>query len=241
MLLKDLILESIEDKGILKAVFLGGTPGAGKTYVSHRITDGSIQPRIVNTDRGLEFLAGKGDIDLGSTDEQLKLVPRAEVLTKNFLFQYINSMLPLIVDGTSSKPSALLRRMGLLESFGYDIAMVWINTPVETSIRRIKQRERTVSDEYVRQSFKVAERNHDFYKDRFRGNMLTINNDDGELTDEIVNKAYKKVAGFFNAPVKNPVGQDIIEDMREKGAKYLSPETFSKEHIDRSISVWYRR
>jgi len=51
-----IINESINDKGILKSVFMGGTPGAGKSYVLKKITDGNVNPRIVNTDTWTEFL-----------------------------------------------------------------------------------------------------------------------------------------------------------------------------------------
>lgn len=42
--------EGINDKGIFKAAFMSGSSAAGKSYVISRITSGSIEPRIVNTD-----------------------------------------------------------------------------------------------------------------------------------------------------------------------------------------------
>lgn len=57
---KYLLTESINDKGIFKAIFMAGTPGAGKSYVINKINDGKIQPRIVNTDKLTEYF-GKGE------------------------------------------------------------------------------------------------------------------------------------------------------------------------------------
>ena len=51
------INESIEDKGILKACFMAGTPGAGKTYTISKVKSGQIEPRMVNTDKWTEFIA----------------------------------------------------------------------------------------------------------------------------------------------------------------------------------------
>lgn len=39
--------ESINDKGLFKAVFILGIPGAGKSTVIRQITDGAIHPRVV--------------------------------------------------------------------------------------------------------------------------------------------------------------------------------------------------
>jgi hypothetical protein len=42
--------ESINDKGIFKAVFMSGSSASGKSYVISKITSGQIQPRMVNSD-----------------------------------------------------------------------------------------------------------------------------------------------------------------------------------------------
>ena len=62
---KEFLNEGINDKGLYKAVFLGGTPGSGKSYVQKQVKDGTIEPRIVNTDKFIEFLANKRNIDIG--------------------------------------------------------------------------------------------------------------------------------------------------------------------------------
>ena len=51
-----LLNESINDKGILKAIFVVGLPGAGKSYTISNLK-GQISPKIVNTDVALEFLS----------------------------------------------------------------------------------------------------------------------------------------------------------------------------------------
>ena len=53
---EDIISEGINDKGIFKACFMAGTPGSGKSYVISKISDGAIEPRIVNSDKMTEFL-----------------------------------------------------------------------------------------------------------------------------------------------------------------------------------------
>ena len=52
-----LITEGINDKGIFKAVFMVGFPGAGKSFVITKIKSGEVEPRIVNTDKTIEFMS----------------------------------------------------------------------------------------------------------------------------------------------------------------------------------------
>ena len=55
---KQFMSESIEDKGIFKAIFVIGIPGAGKSYTVSKM-NGAVTPRVVNTDRATEYLAKK--------------------------------------------------------------------------------------------------------------------------------------------------------------------------------------
>ena len=56
---KQFISESINDKGIFKAVFVIGLPGAGKSYTVSQLR-GSVSPKVVNTDIAAEFWASVG-------------------------------------------------------------------------------------------------------------------------------------------------------------------------------------
>ena len=64
--LKDLLPEGIQDKGILKAVFLAGGPGSGKTYVAkqifgipERFNIAMSGMKMVNSDKELKFILKK--------------------------------------------------------------------------------------------------------------------------------------------------------------------------------------
>ena len=62
-------------------------------------------------------------------------------------------MLPLAIDGTSNSLAILQTRKGLLERFGYDTAMVFINTNLETALERAKLRKRKVEPEFIKKSY----------------------------------------------------------------------------------------
>ena len=158
MRLIDFLSESIEDKGILKSVFLAGHPGSGKTYTMDKIKSGQIEPRIVNTDKMFPFFKDNWNEGWGKVRDKVKKI------TTNQLANNINSMLPLVIDGTSGNPSSLMRRRGILESFGYDTAMIWINTSLETAIKRASKRERQVDPEFIKEVYDKMQRMKEFYK-----------------------------------------------------------------------------
>lgn len=230
----NLLSEGINDKGIFKAVFMCGSSGAGKSYVLTKIKSGSIEPRIVNTDKFIEFYG---------SEWTRWVVDKSKYLTKSQLVLYLNSMLPLAIDGTSANPNAIIRRQGILESIGYDTSMVFIKTPLETALRRVKERHqemgRYVPDEFVKKSYESVTKLKGFYRGKFSP-FIEIENDDGELTNEAVVNAFKKMTSFYSSKLKNPLGQDKIDKMKEEGEKYLMPSTMTKEEIQGLVSVWYR-
>jgi len=235
-----LINESINDKGILHAVFMGGTPGSGKSYVISKITSGQIEPRIVNTDTWTEFLKVGGD-----NETWFKYADKTKQLTKNQLSLYLNSMLPLWIDGTSTNPSNLFKREGIVKSLGYDTAMIWVTTSLKTALKRAKEREerigRHVDADFIETTHKKSEMMKNYYKSSFN-TFMEINNDDGELTDKIILKAFKKISKFYTQPVRNPIGIELIEKMRSEGHKYLiDTEMFDMSDIKKLVNTWYRK
>lgn len=244
LLFSEFLAEGIEDRGIFKAVFIVGTPGAGKTYTSNKISDGSVSPRIVNTDAAFEFMAKKHGDDLGTADGQTaswkKHGVSVKTITKNQLAGYLNSMLPLMVDGTSSNPSNLLQRNGTLQFFGYDTAMVWVNTDKATALKRIQQRDRKVPEDFLDRVYAEAEENKEFFRSQF-DIFIEIDNNDGMLTDDVILDVYRAVGKFYNEDVKNPIGKRHVAKLRQSGDKYLVPSLMDKDEINSRVSIWYKK
>lgn len=241
MKLYSIINESIEDKGIFKACFVVGIPGAGKSYTIQQIKDGQIEPRIVNTDKAFEFLSTTTGFDITSKDPsplKRSILDKSKILTKGQLLQYINGMLPLFVDSTSGDATNILRRKSLLESFGYDTALIWIDTDLEQALERARARSRFVSEDAIRSIHKRTKKNVEYLKNKFDV-FHTINNNEGMLDNEVMLSAYRTVSGFFHSNVKNPIGQRTIDRMKKNGWKYLIPNIYTKEQLNRFITTWY--
>lgn len=231
---ENVITESINDRGILKAVFMAGNPGAGKTYTLKKVSDGAISPRIVNIDKWIEF----SKIAYNTPEHD-----RAKKVTKNELYLYVNSMLPLFVDTTSTYTTGVVRRRNILERVGYDTALIYVQTSLETSIARVEKRNqegpRTVSLDAVKEYYMYATKIKKFLQHSFKL-FMEVNNDDDALTDEVVLKAYNRMSWFFNSPVKNRVGNDIIETMKVNNWKYLTDGIYGPKELYSKIDEWYR-
>jgi len=243
-----LLSEGIEDKGIFKAVFMAGHPGAGKTFVLNSIRSGQIEPRWVNTDK---VFIDKKRLDRMNPDSMFKhfrenwddgwplISDKVKRINKTQLELYINSMLPLAVDGTSNSISVLNTRRGLLEGFGYDTAMVFVNTDLETAMKRAALRERPVDPEFIKNAYDEINKNKGYYRSKF-GEWIEVDNGEGELTEKTITRAFKMMSSFYNSPIVNPTGQQNIKVMRENGWKYLHPEVRDMSQIKKMVSVWYK-
>ena len=225
--------EGINDIGIFKAVFFAGSPGSGKSYTISKINSGKIEPRIVNTDKVYPLFKDNWDNwDI--------IKSSVKNITMNQLSGYINSMLPLLIDSTSNKIESLVRRQGLLKSLGYDCDMlIYINTPLEVSLNRAKNRDRNVPENIIINIYNKNKELIPFYKSQFKF-FIEIKNDVGELNNEIINEIYKKCSLYYMNSIKNPIGFDNINKLKNSGEKYLIPSIYSKEYIDKIISIWYK-
>lgn len=240
MLLQSLI-ESINDKGIFKALFIVGMPYAGKSYTVSQIS-GDISPRIVNTDRPLEHLAKMKGIKLSDEVEASilrGLVDKSKILNSKSLINYIDSMLPLIVDGTSADISNILQRIGTLQYFGYDVGIIFVNVSLETALDRLKNsgRERSVPQEFIKFVGEKYEEDKEYIKKNIRDIYEVDNN--GVLTDNVIKKLYNHAKDFYSAPIENPIGNRHIKKLKETSGKYLH-DVLDENEIKNRVVTWYR-
>ena len=230
---KFLVIEGINDSGIFKAVFMAGHPGAGKSYVLNKVQSGSVDPRWVNTDKVFPLYKEWWD------EYWPMISSKVKILNKNQLANYLNSMLPLAIDGTAGKVSTLMRRKSVLESFGYDTMMIFVNTSLETALDRATRRERHVNPEHIKAVYADVTKHKNYYRSRF-DDFIEVDNNDGELTNKVINNVFKHSTKFYMEPVQNPIGREHIEEMKKNGWKYLDPNVIPMKQIQERISGWYK-
>lgn len=238
---KQFLNESINDKGIFKAIFIIGLPGSGKSYTVEHLK-GTISPKIINTDHAAEFLSSKWKKQINS-DTWKDFEDKSIHITKTKLKNYLNSCLPLFIDGTSNDISNILHRIGVLESLGYDIGIIYIKTDLNLAIQRTKDRvlknNRVVDEDFIHQVHNLNEENAKYLKTKV--DFFKEINNNGLLTNDDLLNAFKVAQSFFNENMKNPIGIRMIQEMKNKKEKYLSPNLISPEMLSNKVDGWYRK
>jgi predicted kinase len=240
MSFKTYLNESINDKGLFKAIFLASAPYSGKSYTLNQIKGGYFPIRVVSTDSYVEGMAKLYNIN--PTDAYKYFGgEKIKSMTKETLYHTINGMLPIAVDSTSTDHSNMLKRKGILEGLGYDSMMVYINTELETILNRLNSGERTrqVPEDFVKRAFEKSQKMKPYYQKLFP-NMIEIDNDEGDLTDEIIIKSYNKVQNFLNDKNYNPIAEMNITKIKEQNEKYLVPAVASENELKKYVENWYR-
>lgn len=231
-----LLTEGIMDKGIFKACFAAGPAGSGKSYTLSKL-GGGVEPRVVNSDTWTEYFGVKKD-QWGFYQEKIK------ILTKEQLTLYLNSMLPLWVDGTSSSPPSVFRREGILKSLGYDTGMIWVETDLEVALQRAKEREekigRHVDEEFIIKVWTDIKKLKPYYKSHF-DYFIEVSNNEGELTDDVLVKLHKSSHSFFVSPLQNPIGIGNRYNLLQSGGKYLSDlPNYDMNNIKNITGGWFK-
>jgi predicted kinase len=251
---KDFLAESINDKGLFKAIFVVGTPGAGKSYTIKKL-HGPVSPRVVNIDRATEFIRKKTNKqinDPSEREEQKKWQvtgPRAKRLTKIMLAQYIVNMLPLFIDCTTANPQQVLKRAKLLHDFGYDVGLVLLHVSPETAKKRIVDRvtsdnDRTVDPKHVDRAYENLPAVQKIFKEENFEYFREYSTESTGFDNDTLEGLFKSTQKFFASPVKNPKGVKAIETLesleaRVAGNKYLVPTIISQIEVDTAVDDWF--
>jgi len=228
----ELLNEGVHDKGIFKAVFLGGGPGSGKDFVLDKTLSGHGLVEI-NSDKALEFLMDKNNLDMRMPDNQTAArdVVRGKAKNMTELKQRLAlfGRNGLIINGTGDDAEKIAKIKERLESLGYDTSMVMVNTADEVSRQRNVERGqrggRTVPEEIRKQKWDAVQAARVEYGKMFKDNYAEFDNsEDLRKTDPEVAKQkeselmdlYKGVQKFVKQPPKNPSAQSWVASELEK-------------------------
>ena len=244
--LSELLHEGINDPGILKAVFLAGGPGSGKTYVAKglfgipdRINVSQTGMKMVNSDKELKFLLNKYGFgtDLDSLPDEVfsyltnpkdpkysGLRNFAKDLTKTRQKLYQEGRLGMIIDGTGDDFKKIASEKKELEKIGYDCYMIFVNTTLEVALERNENRDRVLPKSIVEASHRDVNKNIGGFQGLFgSGNFMIIDNNQYQSEQEAT-KRFNMLVGqglgkFIRKPIKNKRGQAWIRHNKILGKK----------------------
>ena len=104
----------------------------------------------------------------------------------------------MLIDSTGRIYDTVARIKQELEDTGYETTMIFVNTDLETALRRNKERERTLPDELIHKNYKIIEQNIGRFQ-RLFDDIHIINNSDS-VRDEVpeqLEKLEKEIRKFL--------------------------------------------
>ena len=209
--------EGVYDPNILKAFFLAGGPGSGKSYGVKRGT-GGLGLKIVNSDDVFEkYLKDAGlSLKMPKSEEEPrdKLRDRAKAVTKAKMGNYVEGRLGLIIDGTGKDYDKIAKQATQLKQLGYDVHMIFVNTSLETALQRNAKRDRTVPRSVATKSWKTVQSNMGKFSQYFRQNFIVVDNNDSE--EDVMGPVYKQVMSLAKKKVQNRTGLNWIQGELDK-------------------------
>jgi shikimate kinase len=201
MLVEDIIPRSIaegpNDPSIYKAIFLAGGPGSGKSFIVKKSAFKSLGFKIVNSDTAFErYLADRGlkpDPNTIYSRQGQEIRSRAVDVTDRLTKLYLGGHLGLVIDGTGKNFAKTASQSNKLRDRGYDTAMVFVNTDLETAQLRNKIRDRELPENVIEDMWHEVQRNLGKYQSHFGEHMYIIDNSEDANTAQQTNRLYNSI------------------------------------------------
>ena len=224
--------EGVNDPAIFKAVFLAGGPGSGKSFIVGKTGLVNIGMKLVNSDDEFERRLKNAGLDKSNPDDIFSpqgqaLRGKAKKTTANKQDMYIKGRLGLVIDGTGKDSAKMIRQQKDLEKMGYDTAMIFVDTDLETALVRNQERDRKLPDDEVKKMHREVQANKGKFKSAFGKNFTIVDNTDQgskaanlKLAERETLVAYKKMVKFAkSAPTKQTAKNWIENEKSRRGIK----------------------
>ena len=234
-----MIEEGVNDPGILKAFFMAGGPGSGKSFVSNELfgfpkgATSSVSYatglKLVNNDNAFETALKKAGLHVGdlakySKDPELwqkvmDIRGGAKRLTKRMQDNYIAGRLGQVIDGTGKDYKKIKGHRQLYVDLGYDTYMVFVNTSKEVALERNRMRDRKLPDQMVELMWEEVQQNLGLFQKLFGSDRLIIVDNSSYDNEELLDQIEKEINRRLRHPVQNPIGKKWIAQESQPYAK----------------------
>ena len=212
--------EGVNDPGIFKAVFLAGGPGSGKSFVVGKTALQALGLKLINSDPAFEQGLKKAGLttepdDIASAQGQA-VRAGAKAITGKKMQLALKGRLGLVVDGTGKDFNKIKSQVDEIRKLGYDVAMVFVNTDLETAKERNQKRDRSLPDEMVEKMWKDVQKNIGKFQNLFRQQMIIVDNSTGSNIEGATLEAYKDIQKWVTKDPKSAVAQKWIKGEKAK-------------------------
>ena len=220
--------EGINDPSIFKAVFLAGGPGSGKSFVVGQTALTSFGLKLVNSDDTFEHLLKKAGLEATPkdifSDKGQAIRGKAKAITGNKQVGYMNGRLGLVIDGTGKDFGKIQRQATALKKLGYEVAMIFVNTDLDTAQSRNQKRERTLPEKQVETMWKDVQKNIGKFQNMFDNNFHVVDNSNTGNIQGAALAVYRKIGQFTRTPPSKPAAKRWIQSQKKaRGLKEAVP------------------
>lgn len=219
----EFISEGVNDPGIFKAVFLAGGPGSGKSFMVGKTALTTFGLRPINSDDTFEAALRKANMI--PTPENIysergqSLRSRAKKLTQTKLSLSVIGRLGLVIDGTGKDVTRIQQQATTLKNLGYDVAMIFVNTDLETALERNRARPRTLPDNVVKNMWQAVQNNIGSFQRMFKNNLIIVDNSKDSNSEAQIMRAYRDVLHFVRQPVMNHKAREWISNQKKQAMR----------------------
>ena len=215
------VSEGVNDPSIFKAVFLAGGPGSGKSFIVGKTALTALGMKVINSDDIFERALAKAG--LKATPEDI-YSPRgqeirggAKELTGKKMDLALNGRLGLVIDGTGKDYEKIEKQAGKLKKLGYEVAMIFVNTDLDTAKTRNRMRSRSLPDSEVETMWTGVQKNLGKFQNFFGTKMFIIDNSEGSNFEGAVLSTYRKMSAWAKTTPTNPEAKSWVAS--QKGLK----------------------
>ena len=178
------------NRGLFKAIFVTGGPGSGKDII---IREAIAESKAVefNSIQAFDLLMDKQKLSEKTTD---------------YRREAIRNRCPLIINGPADDHTRIITIREELEEFGYETAMVFVDTTNEASKERNEKLAKSISESIRYDKWQLAQSSKEAYRQNF-SNFIDFNNSStfeeireditdtyGEINRFIEDKNYNEIA-----------------------------------------------
>jgi predicted kinase len=214
------ITEGVNDPSIFKAVFLAGGPGSGKSFIVGKTALTSLGFKVINSDDAFERALAKAGLKTTPEDiysDKGQEVRRGAVaLTGKRMDLAMNGRLGLVIDGTGKDYEKIEKQAKKLRDIGYEVAMIFVNTDLNTAKDRNRARARSLPDAEVEAMWNAVQKNIGKFQNFFSQKMYIIDNSDGSNFEGAVLGTYRKISAWAKQTPDHPKAKEWIKSQTVK-------------------------
>ena len=216
MRIAEIISEGVNDPHIFKALFVAGTPGAGKNTVIRDLGLNSTGLKMIDADKVIALLHK-------SHNDQSYASTRNTLDKRRAMFK--QQMLGMLINTTGRDYEATTAINDELKTAGYDTFMLFVEVDEQVAWSRAQDRkkyatnpvdQRDVTKDYFDKAYPDSMRNQSLYAMEFGDNYAKVtNNEDRVVEDEetfasTIANAARKIRRFLAKPVDLP-NQNLLK------------------------------